>query len=164
MSAVLSIAHVLHLTREQRYQWASGEELEVIGTSVPVLIYQGKTSEPAIEIFVKYKLKVSDLAYIKSKNNGYEIGSQIELNKLSDDVWDELTWQEKHEWKKRFKNQPCVKDILDIKDGGSESIFFHQHNKIKMPNNPHHILNVIHCVEIHDIQQLQQSLIFSKNN
>ncbi|NIQ13767.1 MAG: hypothetical protein GTO02_04995, partial [Candidatus Dadabacteria bacterium] len=45
----LVISHNLFLTKEQRYKWHDGEDLEVVGVSVPVWLDEKKSSEPATE-------------------------------------------------------------------------------------------------------------------
>ena len=53
----LTIHHNIHLTREQRYALHNGEDLNVIGVSIPIWLIKKGTSEPANEIFCRYYLK-----------------------------------------------------------------------------------------------------------
>src|SRR5262252_8141079 len=52
----ITVLHNIFLTRDERYKLASGEDVETVGVSVPVWFHRGKTTEPAVEVFCKYKL------------------------------------------------------------------------------------------------------------
>jgi len=135
MFNTLCISHNIFLTREQRYSWFEGKEIEVIGVSIPVWYKDGDTSEPAIEVFSKYKLinKTQNI-FVKHLDDGYEITApKIPVN-----------------------DSPCIRDLLDLKDKGSEWFAFRQYSKIK---NKKQTLNLAHFVEIKDIVMLENSLV-----
>jgi len=133
----LTVSHNIFLTRDQRYAFQNDDcELEVSGVSVPVWFYNGKTSEPASEVFCKYKLKISDSKKAITK---YSEGYIINLPKKLDDV------------------SMSISDMLrDIKDGGKESVLYKEYSKIKKKSMNY---SVIHVVEIYDIEKLTSTII-----
>ncbi len=156
----LTISHNIFLSKQQRYSWYSGEEFEVIGTSTPVWFNQGKTSEPGQEVFTKYKLEMSDdHAFIKNTRNGYILTAAPEPIKpnytLTDDQWNKLSPEERQQWVLENEGKVYIKNLLDIKDGGSAWMAFRQLNKIRRNKK---YLNVIHFVEVKTIEDLMQSL------
>lgn len=146
--ATLTVSHYIYLNREQRYKVHSGEFVEVIGISVPVWFYRGTTSEPAKEMFCKYKItnEATDKSILSTKE-GYEINLP-QKTELDND------------------NSPEVKEItsiklgtserlLDLKDGGTEWLEFRQYNKIEQGKNK---FNLIHFVEIKPDELLQDTM------
>ncbi len=157
----LAISHNLFLTREQRYNWYNGEDLEIIGVSVPVWADKKCTSEPAIEVFCKYKLLTStDKIRIKHTKTGYEIKVPKkpvdEPMKLPDDIWASLSKEEKDEWYRSCEPMPSIHNLLDLKDGGSSWLAFRQFGTAKKKKMP---LNVLHFVEIKRMEDLLQTLV-----
>lgn len=159
MGITLSIAHNLYLTREQRYDWHQGKELTVIGVSVPVWFHGGVTSEPAAEVFSKYKLYAGDHIFITHNKEGYEITIPPEPLAVPqfppDDIWNKLSKEEQEKWHNENEHQPSVKSLLDVKDGGSAWLAFRQYNKVKKNKK---FLHVIHFVEIKDMEVLIETL------
>lgn len=131
----LTISHIIFLDRNQRYDIYEGKECNLIGVSVPVWMKKDKTSEPASEVFVKYKITTnSNKTIIKHNKEGYEI-SLCDLETLND-------------------NDPDIKGLLDIKDGGSEWLAFKQNKKFKMKNNKN--LNLVHFVQMKPLEELEE--------
>ena len=56
--ATLTVSHYIYLSREQRYELNDGKDIEIVGICVPVWFQKGNTSEPAQEIFCKYKIGI----------------------------------------------------------------------------------------------------------
>ena len=71
----LIISHYLYLNREQRYLLHENKEpIEVHGISVPVWFQKGNTSEPAKEVFCKYRItNETTTKSITATNCGYLI-------------------------------------------------------------------------------------------
>ena len=162
-TTTLTITHNIFLTREQRYGLFHGEDLEVIGVSVPVWIGSGITSEPAIEVFAKYLLKNKDERIFIRQNSGcYEVTiPPIELSPnlpLPDDMWDDLTQEQRDEWWQENEPNPSLINLLDIRDGGCGWLAFRQYSKLEKGTGAMGVLHVIHFVEIKDIVELEQSL------
>ena len=137
---MLFVSHHLYLTREERYAVDRGEEVEVIGSSVPVWYFKEKTSEPANEIFAKYKIIIGE-------------NKKVEINQ-------DRTWT--LEIPKKIKNEKfepervlTSKDLLDIKDGGVGEINFKILSKIQRKTR---FINVFHTVNVSDINKLTESL------
>ena len=130
----------MFLDRQQRYDLVGGKELEIVGVSVPVWYYQGQTSEPGNEVFVKYKLRPTDhKIFVKHNDEGYE----IYLPHKSFNPEDNRT------------NPFTLKNLLDQKDGGIEWIAFRQFGKAKKNNRT---VNIIHFVEIKTTEELKASI------
>lgn len=137
INTTLSICHHLYLTKEQRYSFHEGNNLEIIGISMPVWCHKNKTSEPASELFCEYKLiNECKRIFIKPQNNGYEIIIPPPNNRLGEKM-------------------PNTLDLLDLRDGGIEQLSFRQTNKI---NKKGKVRNILHYVEIKDIEYLLQTL------
>ena len=159
----LAISHNIFLEREQRYELASGKEIEAIGVSLPVWFYKGNTSEPAQEVFCKYSL-TNDKADmpISDIGHGYKINvPQTPKNyqppvEISDDKWRKLPYEKQEEWYMNKIIPITGKNLLDSCDGGSSYIRFRQHNRVKRNNQ---YINIIHFVEIGTIENLIDSLV-----
>ncbi len=155
MFTTLIVSHHLYLTKEERYLWYSGKELEIIGVNVPVWFSKGSSSEPAVEVFCKYTLGVSTHGiFMKHNEYGYELTVPQTSGKqmlLPEDIWNSLEIQEKNEWHEQNQQSPCLASLLDIKDGGAGYLAFRQFNKFKKNKK---VANVIHMVEIKDMQEL----------
>lgn len=133
----LNISHNIFLTKEQRYSFQiENNELEVVGISVPVWFFHGKTSEPAKEVFCKYKLKICETtkAIVKT-NEGYLINLPKNLDNL---------------------NIPISTMLLDFKDGGRESVLYKEYSKMKKKSINY---SAIHTVEIYDLEKLTKTII-----
>ncbi len=160
----LAIHHNLWLTREQRYAIHAGIELVIIGMSVPVWVENDRsTSEPAKEIFCKYYLKNNKIdCPIQIKEDGYEItlpNRDGTLPKLTDSEWRILNMQNQSKLEGHYQKcsrQSSSLNLLDLKDGGSKSLSFREHNKSKRAEG---FINFIHFVSMMDIDDLTSSLI-----
>jgi hypothetical protein len=144
----LTVCHYLYLTREQRYALHEGQELEVTGITVPVWFHKGNTSEPAQEIFCKYKL-TNDRQGTRVVNNaeGYEI------NMPSVEVKNEYV---DSELIKSVQNKlGTTERLLDQEDGGLEWCEFKFFQKMQIENKQYYN---IHFVEIKPLQILTDTL------
>ena len=158
----LSIHHNVHLTRDQRYSLHGGNDLEIVGISVPVwLDSQKNSSEPAPEIFCKYYLKNKEKEFpIRILKDGYEIVMPKRtgtIPDISDEEWRFLNNKNKkilEEYYKKCDRQVNSTNLLDIKDGGCASLNFREHNKMKRKGI---MINVIHFVNINDMEKLTNS-------
>jgi hypothetical protein len=119
-----------------------GQELNIIGVSVPVWVYQGKTSEPAHEIFCKYKITPDEYKMILKQ---VDLTYEIVLPKESFNPED------------KKENPISLKNLLDLKDGGVEWLAFRQFGKIKRKNKK--TISVVHFVEIKPIEELNLIMI-----
>jgi hypothetical protein len=101
---------------------------EVIGVSVPVWYHNSETSEPANEIFCKYKIKTTESdIFVRYKANEYI----VHLPKCN----------------ANFKYD----DLRDLKDGGIESMDFLYPGRLRNNNK---YIRVMHLVQIKDITEL----------
>ena len=160
----LAIQHNIWLNREQRYKIHECVDIATTGVSIPVWVDQDKiTSEPAKEIFCNYYLKNPKKELpIKIVKDGYEINIPYEegtLPEISNDEWRDLNYNhpEKFEYMyKKCKKSVTSENLLDICDGGATCLKFREHNKLKIGND---IVNIIHFVNILDIDELISSII-----
>lgn len=161
----LTIHHNIHLTREQRYALHDGQEIMTIGVSVPVWYMNKVTSEPAKEVFCRYFLSNPKTDEpIKILEDGYEIaipyreGSPL---KLSDEEWQELFRNNPNKLDALYKmtiEEVSSKNLLDVQDGGSGSLSYREHNKVKRGDT---FLNIMHYVNIEPMETLLESLTIS---
>jgi len=143
MSLTLTVSHSLFLTRDQCYSIHNGNEVEIIGVSIPTWFYKGKISEPTIEVFCRYKInQTKNLLSIKEKSKIYELSIPI-IN--SENI--------------------TTKNLLDIKDDGSEHIIFRQYQSINRQGKlevrhgmTYGQINMLHFIEIKRIEDLLATL------
>ena len=158
----LTIQHMIHLTREQRYAVHEGIELVVQGISIPIWFMDKVTSEPAKEVFCRYYLKnlKGDIP-VQIKNDGFEISLPFRPGKkmdLTDEQWRELNLRNPEKLELMYKNTPSEVssiNLLDLKDGVSGRLMYREHNKLKQNDK---LLNVMHFIQIGDMQTLLDSL------
>jgi hypothetical protein len=158
----LTIQHNIVLTRDQRYALHEGIELVVVGVSVPVWFKENITSEPGKEIFCRYYLKnpKKDVP-IQIMKNGYEItlpnrpGQHLSI---SDEDWRHLSYKEPDKLRAMYQSldtEVSSKNLLDLKDGGSSSLSYREHNKTHKEDET---LNVMHFVHIGSMESLTESI------
>lgn len=124
----LTIAHNLFPSRDERYSFADGDmEVSMVGICLPVWVSGAVTSEPAEEIYCRYRLR----NYLTPGEQSVHVNSDGFSISLADkSLWD---------------------SIKDVKDGGTGSIYLtHQGN---ITNNGIEIL-VVHYINIQDISVL----------
>ncbi len=158
----LTIQHNIHLTRDQRYALHEGIELVVVGVSVPVWFQNNATSEPGKEIFCRYYIKnPKEDCPIRILDNGYEItlpcrpGQRLSI---SNEEWRQLNFKEPEKLKEMYSNlvnDVSSKNLIDIRDGGSEHLSYREHNKIKKGED---MMNTMHFVSIGTIESLEESI------
>lgn len=140
--ATLTISHYVYLTKEQRYALHAGQEVEVVGVSVPVWFHKGTTSEPAKELFCKYKLtneKTNKVIF--QTEEGYAVNlPQPQAEKITDETPIATGYSDK---------------LLNVEDKGSEYLDFRQYNRIKQGDKE---FNVVHFVEIKTLETLMETL------
>lgn len=121
----LTIAHNIFPTRDERYAFqAPNTEVETVGICLPVWVSGAVTSEPAEEVYCRYRLRnyaEADADAIRIDPDGYTIS-----------LADKTLWE----------------SVLDAKDGGSASIYLTHQGKIT--NNGVEML-VIHYINIQDL-------------
>lgn len=147
--ATLTVSHYIYLNRDQRYKLHAGESLEVVGISIPVWFDRGNTSEPAREVFCKYRLTNEPInKAIVPSEEGYTINLPQKLELGKEDVPTEVQ-------QAAALQLGTSERLLDVADGGSEWLEFRQYNKVHQ--DKHHF-NVVHFVEIKPDELLVDSL------
>lgn len=145
--STLIISHYIYLTKEERYNAHNGETIETTGVSIPVWFNKGTTSEPARELFCKYKITNENInKAITPTQEGYVINlpQKVELDEIPEEIKEAVG-----------KQLVSSKDLLDIEDGGKELLEFKQLNKIKYKKE---LFNLIHFVEIKPKEILLKTL------
>jgi len=155
----LVVSHNLFLTKEQRYKWHDGEDLEVVGVSVPVWVDGQDTSEPSSEIFTKYQLKSEGgKPSLKAKRKYYEINvpkvAVCEKPKIPEFLLSLLPKREQDKLQ-GLTSGLSLQNLLDLKDGGSEWLAFKTNTKITKNKKK---INATHFIEIKDMSGLLDSL------
>lgn len=118
----LTIAHNIFMDRDQRYALvkAADTSVEVMGVCVPVWLHNGKTSEPAQEVFCQYKLcNFGD--EIKVNDDGFEI---------------------------QLASQKPRARLRDLADAGAESILFSRHGDITIDNKQYRVIHFVSIRDI----------------
>jgi hypothetical protein len=156
----LAVHHVIHLTREQRYKLHAGEQIEVVGVSVPVWFIGENSTEPAREVFCKYYLTNPKGDFpIGIRKDGYTIPIPYKpappIPDVTNEEWLKFTKEEREEYESKIKPGFTSENLLDYKDGGSKFLFYREHNKIKHEGKK---LTIIHFVQISDMDDLTNSL------
>jgi hypothetical protein len=146
--ATITVSHYIYLSREQRYELNDGKDIEIVGICVPVWFQKGNTSEPAQEIFCKYKISNK-----KTGANVKQIDEGFDISMPSLEFEDEKTNEETK--KIVQKKLGTSENLLDLKDGGQEICEFRIYQKLQVKNELHHL---VHFIEIKPIEILMDSV------
>ena len=129
---VLSILHNVFLTQDEIDQLISGDIVETTGVSLPVWFFKGNTSEPAEEVFCKYKLVKG------SRENSIEVDKMGYVIHIPDGA-------------ETLK----LEDLFPEVEGGKEYLAFQEISKTKKRDKN---ATVIHLVEIKTVERLLKSM------
>lgn len=162
MALTLTIRHMIHLTKEQRYALHGGEAIETIGCSLPVWFDHDISSEPAREVFCNYYLSnVKQEIPIKILENGYEIvlpyKEHPKRRDLTNEEWRTMSEEQLEVYYKLNGYAVTSESLLDVADGGSECLMYREHNKVKFNNK---MLAIVHFVSIEDMDYLHRTMQF----
>jgi len=134
----------------------------VVGISLPVWVKDGKSSEPANEVFCKYYLtNIPQDENLKLLADGYKINLPQKFNdwqppELCEEIYRGFTRRERARWYRN--NFPArivaAKNLLDVKEGGSESINYREYNKVYHESEA---MDIIHYINISDIKRFEES-------
>jgi hypothetical protein len=126
--SLLTISHNLFLTRDERYGMRDLlNEVDTIGICLPVWVNGLVTSEPAEEVYCRYRLRNYTLPGVEAvamASDGFTIS-----------LGDKSMWQ----------------SMLDAKDGGCGSIYLSHQSTLT--NNDVEVM-AIHYINIQDIKVL----------
>lgn len=139
LMAILTISHFLYLTRDQRYKIHAGEVVETVGVSVPVWFLKGNTSEPAKELFCKYKITNEPInKAIETVDEGFVINLPQKIDLQPEDTVDDS-------FREAMKHLPTSERLLDIKDKGAGYLHFKQYNQVVINSIE---FSIVHIVEL----------------
>lgn len=179
---ILFINHNIFLTREQRYDLVNRNSIEVVGVSMPVWTDEyGKSTEPAEEIFCKYRINndKGKRATVKAlqDNDKNPIGYWINLPQLPNnwkpvqelnlDYVAKITSEERIKimdlrdvWLSNNSAPLNGTFLLDPQDKGAGRLRFEIKMNGKLEFNSHEKSKVLisHLVDIKTIDSLKESL------
>ena len=159
--ATLTISHHIYIDRQQRHALHNGETLEVTGVAIPVWFQKGNTTEPAPELFCRYKLSNDRKgATIARTTTGFHINLPHlellgDLKKQEDENDPELDKMYDEVLKAYQRKYGTSEMLLDFEEGGIERSEFTYQYKVDIDNKLHYAL---HFVEIKPIEMLQDTL------
>lgn len=154
----ISIQHSIYLSKKERYNLHEQKEVDVVGVSVPVWHLENKTSEPAKEIFCNYYLRNPKKEIpIKTMNDGYLICLPYKIptsrvREISNEDWLKLNQEQREAYYTAIPNEISSTSLLDIQDGGSETLMYRESNTIK---NGDKFIKIVHYVNIYSIDYLK---------
>lgn len=159
----LTIHHNIHLNREQRYALHKGEDISVVGVSIPIWFIKKGTSEPANEIFCNYYLKNPKKEIpIKILDDGYEITLPYREGKtlpITDEDWRKMNLKNPDvldDMYLKTVREVSSKNLLDVEDGGSDGFLnYRELNKVIIKEKE---LNIMHHITINKIENLLESM------
>lgn len=158
----LTISHVIHLPREERYALHDGRTIVTEGVSVPVWLIDGTTSEPAREVFCRYILRnTKEERPIQILDDGYDITipyREGQRHVLNDEDWLELSMKNPDalfNYYARRVTEVSSKNLLDPEDGGGKCLMFREQNKVEIKKRE---VNVVHYIKIDDMEELLSSI------
>lgn len=159
----LAISHRIALTREQRYNLASGKTVDVTGVSVPVWYIRGRTTEPAKEVFCNYILHNKDQdVSIHFLTNGYEMNiPQLPKDfvmpaEITPQEWLNLELEEQEAVMEERYVPENGRYLLDIVDGGSKRLAFSRLGNVRIKGIP---TTIYHTVFITDVEDFKASFV-----
>ena len=150
----LAIAHNIFLNKGEIEALINRESVECLGASVPVWFLRGNTSEPAKEIFCKYKLtNIADDYPVTILAKGYQINlPQVIFQIGKPENWSKMSQEEKSVWRTTHPLQISADDLADL---GNDMLNFKKYSKITENNKR---LNIIHAISVGTIELLEKSL------
>lgn len=159
--ATLTISHHIYLSREQRHALHDGNTIEVTGVAVPVWFQKGNTTEPAPEIFCRYKLTNDRKGtQVVRTTLGFHINLPAlellgELQNKRDDDDPELEKMYQDVLKAYQRKYGTSEMLLDFEEGGIECSEFKYYHKVDIDQKLHY---AVHFVEIKPVEILQDTL------
>ncbi len=122
---ILTIAHNLFLSKEERYKLKTPQtEVKTIGIALPVWVKGSVTSEPAEEVIARYVIRnypTPGIEPIHITHDGFILS---------------------------FEDSNLWTSLLDVKDGGSECIYLTYHGKVSLADQEMMIINYINIQDI----------------
>lgn len=158
---ILSIQHNIYLTREQRYGLHNQLDISITGISIPVWQFENnKTSEPAKEVFCIYNISNPKIDKpIKILKDGFNIylPNQIPTKnrEISNEDWLKMSQEQREIYYTAMPREMSSSSLLDIQDGGSETLIYKETNKV---NYNEEIMQIVHYVNMWDIKFLKGSI------
>lgn len=139
----LIINHILYLTPEQRLGLLQDKTpAQIIGVSVPVWFSQGKSSEPAQEVFCQYTVtnEPQDMV-VATLPTGYRINLP--------------------QAKPSTEEEARTLDVKKLGEGGSGWFMFKQFQTVKQENR---VLQILHYIELRDLEYFWDSVDLKDSN
>lgn len=160
---ILSIYHSIFLTEEEIQTLVTGEQIDVIGASLPVWYQNGNTSEPAEEVFCRYTLTNKPGTFpikVKQHRDGYIINvpqmpeDYVAPIVLDNEQWLSLSPDEREAWYSINQVPNSAKNLLPLSQRGAEYLYFKEFKRTK---NEKQNTTMSHQVEIRTMKWLLKS-------
>lgn len=148
----ISVLHKIFLTKEERYALHQGHAVRVMGISVPTWFIGDKTSDPSQEIFCEYTI-VNNKAGSRPVTPAAK-GYTIFLPQTHETMPKVVNPFQGTASEERVR-PPTSFNLLDMKDGGCESINFKQYTRLKLKGE---LVNLLHFVDIEDTSVLDKTI------
>lgn len=154
--ATIAASHYLYLTRDQRYSLTEGKTIKCDGVYLPVWHDEGKTNEPAAEVFCVYTVRNSRRnASVEKVKQGFVIDMPFFDTIQTNESAEPIAAPDKETIKAAQRRLGTAELLLDLDDGGDECAEFSFFHKLTIGKNQH---NVIHFVEIKPIELLLDTI------
>lgn len=157
----LSILHNVFITPEDIQKLKNKEDVTVVGCSVPVWYSRGTTSEPAEEVFCRYKLTTkSELLPVRIMKTGYHINipawpEDYKEPDMPVEVWKKLSEREREVWMHENQVPPSLKRLLPIEEGGNNKLLFKEIQGDRVKKDI-----IIHVIELKTMDYLESTISF----
>lgn len=156
----LFIHHNIYLTHDQRYELNNSVDVETMGVSVPVWAIGSKTSEPGREVYCKYYISNPKKEIpIKILKDGYLINLPYRIPRkqrtVSNDEWRAMSQEQREAYYTAMPREMSAASLLDIQDGGSESLMYREANRVKSSGD---YMRIVHYVNFFDMKYLEGSM------
>lgn len=157
----LSIQHNIYLDRNQRYALHNQEDINTVGVSTPVWHFKEKTSEPAKEVFCHYFLRNPRKEIpIKILKDGFLLCLPFRIprrqqRELNNSEWLSMNQEQREAYYTAIPREMSSASLLDIQDGGSETLIYRESNTVK---NGDKFMKIVHYVSLYDIKYLNGSI------
>lgn len=146
--ATLTMSHYIYLDRNQRYALNMGREVKVDGVSVPVWVNETATSEPAHEVFCRYRVRnTRKRTGVKLAKSGFLVDMPY-FDIVGGDCDEELI-------RASQERLGTSETLLDYDDGGKECCEFRYRSTCTINGRRH---TVVHFVEIKSCEALADTL------
>jgi hypothetical protein len=157
----LSIQHNIYLDRKDRYSLHNQIDVNTVGISLPIWHRENSSSEPGKEVICNYYLKnPKEELPIQILKDGYLVylphkTPERNFTEISDETWRKMPQEQRELYYTSKAQQTSSASLLDVKDGGSETLMYRESNKSKSKDR---FMKIVHYMNIYDIKYFEGSI------